>query len=542
MFSRQQKITLAIAGIAFLSGGWLMQQTSRPEQNVYRQARLFDEVLSRVADYYVDSLNEHQLYRFAIDGMLREIGDPYSGFLDGRELRALSEQTTGNYAGIGIQIEVRDGAILVVAPLPETPAERAGLQTGDRIIAVDDSSTERWNQDRAVSALRGPAGSQVTIRVQRPGNPALLTFRLTRAEIHARSVRLATLLEGGVGFIELWTFSEATARELAATIDSLRAAGMRSLILDLRWNPGGLLEEGAQVADLFLDRGVEIVETRGRAPGSTRQFVDEAPQRYPRLPLVVLVNGATASASEIVAGALQDHDRAVVVGTTTFGKGVVQSVFRLSSEAVLKLTTSRWYTPSGRSIQRPQHDGRDQDDRDPDEEPAASDSTPLFRTTGGRTVRGGGGIRPDVVVRVDSLTRARRDRLQRALGQNVVRYTDALAAFALEMRGRRDIDSPLFSVGPSMRERFVELLRERGVTLDRAVLDETWPVIERVLATQTARFVFGRAGEVRRQAVEDPVLRTAVDLAARARSPEELLRLAGGAPAERSTTPGGARR
>lgn len=528
MISRQQKVTLGIALVAFLSGGWLMQQTSRPEQNVYRQARLFDEVLSRVADFYVDSLDERQLYRFAIDGMLREIGDPYSGFLDGRELRALDEQTTGNYAGIGIQIEVRDGAIVVVTPLPDTPAERAGIQTGDRIVAVNDSSTERWNQDRAVSALRGPAGSTVTIRVQRPGNPELLTFRLTRAEIHARAVRLATLLEGGVGLIELWSFSEATAQELASAIDSLRSVGMRSLVLDLRWNPGGLLEQGTQVADLFLDRGREIVQTRGRAQGATRRFVDEAPQRYPSLPLVVLVNGATASASEIVAGALQDHDRALVVGTTTFGKGVVQSVFRLSSEAVLKLTTSRWYTPSGRSIQRPIRDGENPELRDPDEETGAGDSVPTFRTMAGRTVRGGGGITPDVVVRVDSATRSRRERLEQALGRNVVRYTDALAAFALEMRGAAGLQSPLFQVTPGMRARFVELLRERGVSLDASVLQATWPVIEQQIATQTARFVFGRAGEVRRQAIEDPVLRTGVELARRARTPDELLRLAAG--------------
>ncbi len=522
-------VTSAVAVAAFLSGGWLMQQSARPEASVYRQARLFDDVLAHVADYYVDSLDERALYRMAIDGLLRELRDPYTGFVDGRELRRLNEQTTGNYGGVGLQIEVRDGAILVVAPLADTPADRAGIMTGDRIVQVNDSSTERWNQDQAVNALRGPAGSRVTLRVQRPGNPELLTFQLTRAEIHARAVRLAALLENGVGYVELWSFSEGTALELTQAIDSLRRAGMRALILDLRWNPGGLLEQGVDVADVFLDRGQAIVATRGRAPNATRRFADRAPQRYPGMPVVVLVNGWSASASEIVAGALQDHDRALVVGTTTFGKGVVQSVFRLGEEASLKLTTSKWYTPSGRTIQRPMRGGAEQDERDPDEEAPTSDST-MYRTDAGRLVRGGGGITPDVVIRPDSTTVERRNRLQQALGRNAVRYTDALAAFALEARARQVVTSPMFRFTSELRDQFLGLLRERGVALDRETLDATWPFIEQQLGSQTARFVFGRAGELRRQATDDPVLATAVRFAGRARTPAELLQLVSAAP------------
>ena len=259
-------VTSLIAVVAFISGGWFMQQESRSSTSVYQQARLFDDVLSHVADYYVDSLDERTLYRMAIDGMLDELKDPYTGFLDGRELRSLNEQTTGNYGGVGLQIEYRDNAIVVVGPLPDSPAERAGIQTGDRIVQVGDSATARWNQERAVRELRGQPGSQVTLRIVRPGLDAPLTFTLTRAQIHSRSVRLAMMLDEGVGYIELpQGFSQATAQELRAAIDSLRGAGMRSLVLDMRWNPGGLLEEGVAVADLFLDPGQEIVTTRGRA-------------------------------------------------------------------------------------------------------------------------------------------------------------------------------------------------------------------------------------------------------------------------------------
>jgi carboxyl-terminal processing protease len=539
MTRKRITVTALVAAVSFLTGGWLVQQQGRSSDSVYAQARLFDDVLSHVADFYVDSLDERQLYRMAIDGMLRELRDPYTAFLDGRELRSLAEQTTGNYGGVGLQIEVRDGAIVVVAPLPDGPGERAGIMTGDRIVQVDDSSTSRWSQDQAVRHLRGPEGTQVRLRVERPGLADPLRYTLTRAQIHARSVRLAMMLEGGVGYVELFSFSQSTGRELTEAIDSLRRAGLRALILDLRWNPGGLLDEGVQVADLFLDPGQEIVATRGRAPNTTRRYTDQAPQRFADLPVVVLINGASASASEIVAGALQDHDRAVIVGTTSFGKGLVQSLIRLNADASLKITTSKWYTPSGRSIQRPFRDG---EERDPDEErPAGADSAraPVdsFRTQRGRPVRGGGGIAPDVVVRPDSAETAARLLLQQALGRHVVKYTDAVAAFALDARARRAVQSPLFTVTPAMRQQLLELLRQRGVTLDHSVTDGAWPFIERQLASQTARFVFGRAGEVRRQAQDDPVLATALRLAARARTPAELFQLAGQAMAPAAPRP-----
>lgn len=525
--SRQRVVvTTLVAVVAFLSGGWLMQRGGQPSQSVYQQARMFDDVLSHVADYYVDSLDERQLYRMAIDGMLRELHDPYTGFLDGRELRSLAEATSGNYGGVGLQIEYRDGAIVVVTPLADSPAERAGMMTGDRIVQVGDSATARWNQDRAVSALRGPAGSQVALKVERPGVEGNLTYNLTRAQIHSRAVRLATLVGDGVGYIELYQFSDATARELTAAIDSLKGAGMKALILDLRFNPGGLLDEGVAVADVFLDPSQTIVTTRGRTREANRQIADANPQRYPDLPLVVLVNGLSASASEIVAGALQDHDRAVIVGTTSYGKGLVQSVFPLSNSSSLKMTTSKWYTPNGRSIQRAFRT----DDRDPDDDVARADSAAAdsaFRTDRGRIVRGGGGIGPDVVVRQDSGEIVARNRLQAALGnRNVVKYTDALAAYALDARARRTVSSPTFEVTPAIRSQFLSLLQQRGVTLDQATIEATWPFMQRQLGGQVARFAFGRAGEVLRQTTDDPVLATAKRLAARATTPASLLQLA----------------
>lgn len=526
--SRQRLlITSAVAVAAFLSGGWFMQQGARPDESVYQRARLFDDVLSHVADFYVDSLGERQLYRLAIDGMLLELRDPYTGFLDARDLRGLNEAATGNYAGIGAQIEVRSGAIVVIGPLPETPAERAGILAGDRIVEVNGTSTERFTQDDAVRALRGPEGTQVTLKVARAGASDFLNYTLTRARIHSRSVRSALMLSDRVGYVELNPFSQSSADEVAAAVDSLKGAGMRALVLDLRYNPGGLLDEGIAVADLFLESGQDIVATRGRAPRSTRTFADGAPQRYADLPLVVLVNGYSASASEIVAGALQDHDRALLIGTPTFGKGLVQTVFRLGNDAALKLTTARWYTPNGRSIQRPSRSGFEPDDLPPDSVPARDTTqAPTFRTDAGRTVRGGGGIVPDVVMRPDSADIRAAERLTLALGRDITKYQDALAAFAFQARQRFAVTGPLFPVTQPMRAGLLDLLRQRGVILDEQTVQIAGAFLDRQLGDQVARLAFGHVGQVRRAAQDDPILAEAVRTAGRARTQADLLAFA----------------
>ena len=344
-------IISAVTVLSFASGGFLLQRSIQGG-SALSQDQLFDNVFSHVANYYVDSLPTDSLYLKATNGMLEQLKDPYSVLLTGSDYRALTEQTTGNYAGLGIQIDVRNGWITVVAPLPDTPAERAGIETGDQIIQVDGASTEGWSSDQAVKALRGTPGSTVKILVRRAGLDQALPYTLQRATIHQRSVPAGTMFDHGIGYISLNPVAETSADELREEIGAMQKKGMTELILDLRQNPGGLLDQGVQVADLFLDPGQEVVATRGRAPGSSREFTDQARQDWPNLPIVLLVNDGTASAAEIIAGALQDHDRAVVIGTPTFGKGLVQTLYPISDGVALKLTTARWYTPSGRTIQR----------------------------------------------------------------------------------------------------------------------------------------------------------------------------------------------
>jgi carboxyl-terminal processing protease len=458
--------------------------------------------------------------------------------LTGDDYKSLTEQTSGNYAGLGIQIDVRDGWITVVAPLPETPAERAGVETGDQIIEVDGKSTEGWKNDQAVKALRGEAGSQITISVRRAGLPEPLKFTLTRAHIHIRSVPQGTMFDGGVGYISLNPVSETSADELRQEIMAMKGKGMKTMILDLRFNPGGLLDQGVKVADLFLDAKQEIVATRGRARGSTKEFYDEARQAWPDLPIVVLVNDGTASAAEIIAGALQDHDRAVVVGAPTFGKGLVQTLFPLAEGVALKLTTARWYTPSGRTIQRIAKSEEDQAQEaalaandtvlgQPDKEhsDSALKTRPIFHTDAGRVVRGGGGIVPDIVVRPDTLTESERE-FAKALGTNLPLYRDALTSYALEAKKSHRVPNESFKVTPDMRQQVYERLRSKGVKLTQAEFNGAGSLIDEQLGYEITRYVFGRPAEFRRKAQDDRQMQTALGLLRKAQSPKELMSLA----------------
>jgi len=535
MIRHKGAVVAVVALAALASGGWFLQRQTEPAGSVYQQARLFDDVLAHVADYYVDSLDERQLYQMAIDGMLDQLGDPYSVFLKPDDFRQLSEATTGNYSGLGIQIDVRGGWITVIAPLPDTPAERAGVQTGDRIVELDGQSTEGWNQEKAVKMLRGPVGAKADLLIRRTGIDEPMKFNLTRATIHIRSVdpRITMMLDDRVGYIALSPVSESSAREVATAIDTLLKQGMKSLIFDLRNNPGGLLDQGVAVSDLFLDPGKAIVETRGRAPGSSHEFSDSKQQSWPRLPVVVMVNGGSASAAEIIAGALQDHDRAVLVGTPTFGKGLVQSFWRLTPETGLKLTTARWYTPSGRTIQRVTRTEAEQEaqviaaQRGQDIKP---DTTLVFKTDAGRMVYGGGGIRPDIYVMADTFTMAERT-FVRTLGDKIPAYRDALTSYAIELKEGNRLANQNFTVTEAMVDEVVRRIRAKGADLPDSVVAGARMLLQQELGYEAARYVFGRSAEFRRRMSDDPQVKRALTLAQKAKTPQDLLSLAATQPA-----------
>ena len=515
-------VAAAVLVGALVTGGWLIERGGHgAPRDVQAQAKLFDEVLQHLRRDYVDTLTDSTLYRRAVAGLVAELHDPHSVYLDPLRLRRLEESTTGRYAGVGIQMDVRDSGITVIATLPGTPAERAGIETADRIVEIDGKSTSGLTPDEALKALRGAAGTLVKVSVERPGIAARLPFTLTRAAIDVNPVQYALLLGDGVGYVDLTVFSTSAASALSHAVDSLRKAGARSLVLDLRGDPGGLLDQGIGVADLFLEPGKRIVSTRGRSADENQSFIDTEPQRYADMPLVVLTDSGTASASEIVAGALQDHDRALVVGTTTYGKGSAQRVFHLD-EGALKLTTALWYTPSGRSINRPRPSAESADGAD---SPIASDSAkprPKFTTDAGRTVLGGGGIVPDVVVPTLVATTADKA-IQAALGAKVPQLRDAMVDYALSLKASRAVSSPGFVVTPAMRDELFRRLAARGIVLDRATYDAAAPLVTRALGSQITRYVFGARAEFARTLREDATMTKALALLKGAGSPKALV-------------------
>jgi carboxyl-terminal processing protease len=516
-------LIVVVAAVSFFSGGWLLQGASA--RTDIDGPRLFGDVLNFVTRYYVDSLKSDAIYEKASHGLVEELGDPYSTLMEREDYKQITEQTTGNYGGLGMQIDVRDGWITVVAPLPQTPAERAGIEAGDQIVEVNGTMTRGLNQDDAVKTLRGTPGTRVDLKVRRPGITQLMPFGLTRETIHYRSVQAGILFDGGVGLVALTPVIETSSDELRKEINALRSKGMKGLIFDLRGNPGGLLTEGVAVSDLFLDRGQAIVSTRGRVAEMNKSYSAELPQSWPDMPVIVLVNEWSASAAEIIAGALQDNDRALVLGTSTFGKGLVQTLFPLGTDRALKLTTGRWFTPSGRTIQREAKDQEAQVEQ-ATAEATGKDTTnrvlPTFKSVGGRTVKGGGGIVPDQIVRGDTLTDGEKT-FAKALGSNVASYRDALVATALEVKEKKLVTTEAFEVTDAMRQLVIDRLAAKGVALTAEQLAGGAKLMSDQLSYEIARYVFGRQAEIRRRSADDPQVRAAIELLRSAPTPAALM-------------------
>jgi carboxyl-terminal processing protease len=530
-YKRTVVAPLMMGAVAVVSGGWLLQQDVGSQQSVFQRARLFDEVIEFVQNRYVEPHSEADLYKKAVEGLLTELGDPHTTFMTAEQYEDLHRQTTGEYGGLGIQISSRDGWVTAVSILPDTPAEEEGMRVGDRFLEINGKSAEGWTDDQAVKELRGPRGTQVQLKVQRVGVEQPLSFTITREAIHVRSVPYSYMVAPGVGYANLIVFSQTSTQELRAAIDSLRAQGARSLVLDLRGNPGGLLDEGVSVSDLFLPRGQAVVETRARDPRESETYRASTPDSYDGLKVAVLVDAYSASAAEIVAGALQDHDRAVVLGTTTYGKGSVQSVFQLSGGDFLKMTTAKWYTPVGRSIQK---DVKPGDEAAVEEDPAVmgADGTPVtqdttkrvpYRTDSGRTVFGGGGIVPDLIVKQDTATEAEKE-FFRAASRQAAKFQDALFSYAVSYERAHPELRPDFAITPQMRRAFYDRLRANGVEVTLEQFNGAQRFIDAQLIDEIARSKFGPPVAVRRDDPTDRVLQEAIRLLQQAPDTQALIR------------------
>src|SRR6266542_5345016 len=461
-----RKIALvSLVLIPLLAGGFVMQQKEERDG-----ARLLDQVLQIVSGRFVDSVSAAQLYEKAARGLIRELNDPYSVLLTPKELATFNAQTGGRYGGVGMEIGEVQGFVTVQRVFPHTPAEQAGVMEGDRIVTIDTASARGWTTAQASDALKGTPGTKVSVKFLRAGVAEPIPVTFTRANVRIPAVPYAILLDGNVGYIPLQQFNETATDELEAAIRRLSGEGAHGMIVDLRGNGGGYLEQSATIANLFLKKGQEISSVRGRGGDNQVFYATENPTA-PAVPLVVLTDGRTASASEIVAGALQDHDRALIVGTTSFGKGLVQTVYPLDGGYALKMTTAKWYTPSGRSIQKERKllpDGEFVEVLpDSMETDSVRKSRPKFKSDAGRIVYGGGAVTPDVIVQPDTLTTEEQKLLNLlAPKAQVVRAT--LVNYAVEHKGKVQ---PGFVVTKAWRDEFYSRLIAQGVKVEKPQFD-----------------------------------------------------------------------
>ena len=515
----------AIAGALLLplvAGAFLVQDRATLDGG-----RLFGQVLDLVESRYVDSVDSALLYEKAARGLVAQLQDPYSELFSPRQLTQFNTTTAGRYGGLGMQIEEQPGKGVVISKVfPHTPAEAGGVREGDLIIAIDTVGTRGWSSARVADSLRGVPGSSVKVSFGRPGVPEPIVSTFTRAVVRVPAVPYA-LMFGSTGYIPLQGFNETARQEVAAAVrDLIVDRSARSLVLDLRGNGGGFLDQSLSISNIFLPQGIELASVRGRNAERQVYTARERPLA-PDIPLVILTDQFTASASEIVSGALQDHDRALIVGTTTFGKGLVQTLFNLDGGYALKITTGKWYTPSGRTIQKERKllpDGQfvevHPDSLDGDSARAAR---PVHKSDAGRVIVGGGGVTPDLVVKPDTFSSAEQAFLKATAAKSQDIYVTTYD-YAMELKA--GITSPDFVVRPEWREELYRRLARKGVTIDRALYDGARTQIDRTLEQRLARLAFGDSTARRRSLDDDVQLRTALDLLKAGRTQKELLTLA----------------
>ena len=387
---------------------------------IEKSLKSFTKVYDLVEQNFADPVSpDKAIYNGAVPGMLRTL-DPHSSFFDPRAYQLLREDQKGHYYGVGMSVGPRNGKTVVMWPFPGSPAYKAGLRPGDAIMAVNDKPTDNLNTSEIADLLKGPRGTQVKILISREGAPEPISFTVTRDEISRKSVQDAMWLKPGIAYIDIDQFTETTGREVEEALRKFGESNIKGLILDLRTNPGGLLTEGVSVADKFLQKGQTIVSHRGRA-SAEKPYIAKNGNHGRDYPIVVLVNRMSASAAEIVAGALQDHDRGWVLGETTFGKGLVQTVYPLAEQTGLALTTAHFYTPSGRLIQR-DYTNKSFFDYYYHKDDNARNPLDVKMTDSGRTVYGGGGITPDEKYVSPKLDKLQRELLSKYAFFNYTKY------------------------------------------------------------------------------------------------------------------------
>ena len=505
-------VVLLISAVLGGIYGPAVKATTSSADDYQTAVRDFSRVLDVVQTNYAEPIDvDKSVYQGAIPGMLRML-DPHSNFFDSRQFALLREDQRGKYYGVGMVVAPRENHTVVMAPYVGAPAYNAGLRPGDVIVKVDGKSTDGMTTSEVADMLKGPKGTIVKIQVTREGYAEPLLFTVTRDEIPRHSVDIAFLLKPGIGYVRLSQFNETTDREIADALKQLGANSLDGLILDMRGNPGGLLNEAVAVGDMFLEKNQLIVSYHGRSAPERRFYAVRGNQGM-SVPVVVLVNNNSASAAEIVSGAIQDHDRGLIVGETTFGKGLVQTVTPLAENTGLALTTARYYTPSGRLIQR---DYKSISLYEYHYERKVPDHPSEIRQTdSGRQVTGGGGITPDIVVETPKLTK-----FQDALYRTDVFFPaeQGVGSFTRFYLGTKPSITHSFEVDDRVMKEFRDYLTKRNIRYTEPEFAENESWIKRKIKQEVFMSAFGTQEGFKVLLEADPQVQKAVEAVPQARA------------------------
>jgi carboxyl-terminal processing protease len=513
----------ALTALGLFAGAML--NTLISGDSIYEQIGKFKDVLSITEKYYVEDVDTQKLTESAITGMLDEL-DPHSVYLPASQMRRVTEEFQGSFEGIGIEYQVLNDTLLVVSPIVGGPSEALGIMAGDKIVQINDTSAIGITQEGVQRKLRGPKGTHVRVTIRRAGITGLLTFDIVRDKIPIYTVDASFMLKDEVGYVNVTRFAAKTHEEFVDAVNGLRAKGMKRLVLDLRGNAGGYLEQAFKMADELMPRGRKIVYTKGRRPEFDEEYVSTGAGRFHDVSLVILVNNGSASASEIVAGAVQDWDRGLVVGESTFGKGLVQRQFDLKDGSAFRLTTARYYTPSGRLIQRPYGEDkssyhreaytREEQEGENLHHVVEKDSAhPVFHTMGGRPVYGGGGITPDYIIKSDRLTEYT---VQLRGKQVFLEFANTyLEQHGSELKQRYEAVGPAgfareFTVSESMLADVVRRGKAKEVEVKQDQYDQDLRYIRAYVRAYIARSIWGNEGWARVMLMEDQQFAKATSL------------------------------
>jgi carboxyl-terminal processing protease len=531
------RLTLALALAVLPAAVSAQSGTATRSRNQPTAAPAEAEVLAgairAITRMHMDEFNDSLLWEAAMDGLIEALDDPYAELFTPAESDAWEETTTGNYAGIGLQITLLNDEVTVTGVFRGFPADQAGIVIGDVIVGVNDTEVVDWGTEITADSIRGPVGTEVRVRVRRDGYDEPLAFEVTRAEVHVTAVEW-DILDNGIGYVIMDRVARGAAEEMDAALEEMEDA--RGLIIDLRRNPGGFLDESLMLADLFLEPGATLASTVQRTPGrdasqpEEESFTDQWPARVPDLPVVVLVDGFTASGAEILAGALQDYDRAIVLGERSFGKGLVQTVMELPHGRRLRFTTGGWLTPLGRSLQR---------ERDSQGQllPENASTYPMVETPHGRQLVNGGGIFPDLEIEEDTL-RLPEQELVRVTGERQFPLNQRVTEFGFEIASARRAERSEAELTDAEFERLMGSLAAQGLPAELA----SDPTVREYLRWRARIAVAQRMDDVSREAMviaeRDRTLSEAIRLLSTYSTQEELFEAIDGSTTTARATPG----